>query len=84
VTRVAGEAEGAAVVIDAGGGWTAIVGGLVDVEVAEGQRVAAGQPIGAAGPAPVTFEVWRGRYPVDPLYFVQGLARPLAAPPAVP
>lgn len=83
--------EGATVVIDAGAGWTVIVGGLAEASVTEGARVAPGDRLGGAGPqAAVAFEVWRGRYPVDPLLVVRpGVARPaapepLAAPPSVP
>lgn len=91
VSRVASELEGATVVIDAGAGWTIIVGGLADASVTEGARVAAGDRLGSAGAhAAVPFEVWRGRYPVDPLLLVRpGAARaasaePLAAAPSVP
>ncbi|HVU50652.1 MAG TPA: M23 family metallopeptidase, partial [Polyangia bacterium] len=95
VALVAREPEGAAVAIEDGAGWTVIVDGLGELNVAEGQRVAAGARLGlaagarpgVAGGAPsgapsVGFEVWRGRRPVDPLLFVSTSA--LAAPPRLP
>jgi len=79
VALVASEPEGRAVVLDHGAGWMTIVGGLEALAVGEGERVSAGQSLGAAprgAPgAAVTFEVWRGRRPVDPLLLV----RPVAA-----
>ena len=74
VVRLASEPEGATVVLDAGAGWTAIVGGLAETSVAAGARVAAGERLGAAaaGAAPaIGFEVWRGRHPVDPLLLLR-------------
>jgi septal ring factor EnvC (AmiA/AmiB activator) len=86
-----GAVDGGTVVIDAGAGWTIIVGGLAEVSVTEGARVAPGDRLGSAGgQAAVPFEVWRGRYPVDPLLVVRpaparpAAPEPLAAPPSVP
>jgi murein DD-endopeptidase MepM/ murein hydrolase activator NlpD len=87
VGRVAAEPEGAAVVIDAGAGWTAIVGGLASADVVAGQRVVAGAPLGRAN-AVVSFELWRGLHPVDPLLLARAPAPPaseaLADPPRLP
>jgi murein DD-endopeptidase MepM/ murein hydrolase activator NlpD len=78
VARVAADpAGGLAVVLDHGAGWTTIVAGLAEAGVVEGAVVAPGAPLGAAA-RPVTFEVWRGPRPVDPL-----LPTLLAAPPAL-
>jgi septal ring factor EnvC (AmiA/AmiB activator) len=85
VASVATEPEGAAVVLEDGAGWTAIVGGLAEAEVAEGQPVAAGDRLGAAAeggpsaPPVVSLEVWRGRHPVDPLLFLKAPAPPSSA-----
>jgi len=98
VALVADEPEGGAVVLEDGGGWTAIVGGLARTDVARGQRVAAGERLGAAAagapgaPPLISFEVWRGRHPVDPLLVARAAAGPprgepraaLAEPPPVP
>ena len=84
VARVASEPGGATVVLDDGAGWTAIVGGLAETGVAEGQRVSAGERLGAAPdvPTPVSLEIWRGRRPVDPLLLARGPApRPTPAAP---
>jgi septal ring factor EnvC (AmiA/AmiB activator) len=83
VALVAADSEGTAVVLDAGAGWTTIVGGLAEAVVGEGERVAAGQRLGLAR-GPITFEVWRGRHPVDPLLLVRPspLAREALAAPA--
>jgi murein DD-endopeptidase MepM/ murein hydrolase activator NlpD len=85
VARVAAEPDGSSVVLDLGEGWTAIVGGLASTAATEGQAVAAGQALGAAA-GPVTFEVWRGRHPVDPVLLLRRTpaARPLAAAPPLP
>ncbi len=80
VARVEREADGFAVVLDHGAGWTTIVGGLSEVAVALEASVVAGQSLGVATRAgSVTFEVWRGRRPVDPL-LPQLLAAPVALP----
>jgi septal ring factor EnvC (AmiA/AmiB activator) len=85
VASVAVEAEGTSVVLDLGEGWTAIVGGLGATTAVQGQPVPAGQALGAAG-GPVSFEVWRGRRPVDPMLLLRRAPapRPLAAAPALP
>jgi septal ring factor EnvC (AmiA/AmiB activator) len=70
VARVASDAEGVSVVVDAGAGWTIIVGGLAEASVSQGARVVLGDLLGSVvgrASAAVSFEVWRGRYPVDPL-----------------
>lgn len=74
VALVAREPEGASVAIEDGAGWTAIVSGLAEPSVAEGQRVTAGERLGAPSGAAVGFEVWRGRRPVDPMLFAPMLA----------
>jgi septal ring factor EnvC (AmiA/AmiB activator) len=84
VALVADEPEGAAVVVDAGAGWSTIVSGLADVAVARGDRVAVGQRLGVAGGAAVSFEVWRGRRPVDPSLLLRASPAPLAAPARLP
>jgi septal ring factor EnvC (AmiA/AmiB activator) len=82
VALVADEPEGGAVVLEDGAGWTAIVGGLARTDVARGQRLAAGAPLGAAAagapgaPPVISFEVWRGRHPVDPLLVARAPAGP--------
>jgi murein DD-endopeptidase MepM/ murein hydrolase activator NlpD len=85
VALVAREPGGVAVAIEDGAGWTAIVGGLAEASVVEGQRVAAGEGLGAAAAArsdgTVELEVWRGRRPVDPLLLLRGPGIALAAPP---
>lgn len=78
VARVAPEPDGDgwAVVLELGPGWTAVVGGLAQPELAQGARLVAGQPLGVTAGSGVTFELWRGRRPVDPLL--------LARTPSVP
>ncbi len=91
VARIGSEPDGAAVVLDDGAGWTVIVGGLAEVSVTEGQRVSAGERLGAAlgAPARVGLEVWRGRHPVDPLLLARvpgprSASAALADPPRLP
>jgi murein DD-endopeptidase MepM/ murein hydrolase activator NlpD len=84
VVRVAAEPEGLTVVLDHGGGWTSLVGGLSRVTVSVGDSLVGGQRLGAPASAAgavgfVTFEVWRGRRPVDPLLLLGGGRSPLAA-----
>jgi septal ring factor EnvC (AmiA/AmiB activator) len=80
VALLAEESEGGAVVVEDGVGWTVIVGGLARKDVAVGQRVAAGERLGAAAtgapgaPPVISFEIWRGRRPVDPLLLVRAVA----------
>lgn len=85
VAAVAAEPEGTSVVLDLGEGWTAILGGLGETTAAPGQAVPAGQALGTAA-GPVTFEVWRGRRPVDPMLLLRRTPppRPLAAAPPLP
>lgn len=88
VVAVRPDAQGAAVVLDHGAGWTSIVGGLAaDVVVAAGDHVVAGQRLGVAATGPaaaVELEVWRGLHPVDPTLLVRAAAAPLAAPAPLP
>ena len=87
VVSVAVESQGSAVVLDHGAGWTTIVGGLGTLAVAAGQPVAAGGSLGAAASRAggVSFEVWRGRRPVDPqLLLRRPVPRALAATSSLP
>jgi murein DD-endopeptidase MepM/ murein hydrolase activator NlpD len=90
VALVAAEAGSTAVVLDHAAGWTTIVTGLDAVAVAAGAELEKGAPLGTArpgtagAPAVVTFEVWRGRHPVDPLLLVRSSATALAAPARLP
>jgi murein DD-endopeptidase MepM/ murein hydrolase activator NlpD len=66
---------GLALVIDHGGGWTSILARLDEVAVAPGQRVTRGQRVGrvagvAGAAAGITFDLWRGRSPVDPAQYM--------------
>lgn len=62
---------GGIVIIEHGGGWTSLVTGLGALDVAVGQQVGAGGPLGTApGRQPaVTLELRRDGEPVDPLPF---------------
>ena len=63
---------GRIVIIEHPGGWTSLVTGLARTDVAVGQPLVAGAPIGIAAPsAPeVTLELRREGEPVNPLRFV--------------
>lgn len=63
---------GQIVIIEHDGGWTSLVTGLARVDVAVGQGVIGGSPIGVAGRRgdPVTIELRREGTPVNPLNFV--------------
>lgn len=63
---------GNVVILDHGPRWTSVLSGLVRLDVAVGERVARGAPLGAAAGAPVRFEVRRDAVPVDPLQLVLG------------
>lgn len=79
VVRVDSEpGAGFTVVIDHGAGWTTIVGGLAAVAVAPGATLGAAQALGTSATT-VSFEIWRGRRPIDPL-----LPHLLATPSALP
>ena len=65
-------AQGLAILLDHGGGWTSLVTGLGAVAVAAGDRVAAGQVLGRAGPSDgIVLELWRARTPVDPAAYLR-------------
>ena len=63
---------GSIVILEHDGGWTSLVTGLARVDVAVGQSVIGGSPIGIAGrrDEPVTIELRRAGKPVNPLNFV--------------
>ena len=63
---------GTIVILEHDGGWTSLVTGLARVDVAVGQSVIGGSPIGVAGRRddPVTIELRRAGKPVNPLNFV--------------
>ena len=63
---------GTIVIIEHEGGWTSLVTGLARADVAVGQGVIGGSPIGVAGQRgePVTIELRRDGTPVNPLGFV--------------
>ncbi|MEH3108311.1 MAG: peptidoglycan DD-metalloendopeptidase family protein [Sphingomonas fennica] len=58
---------GRVVILDHGRGWTSALTGLAETRVAAGAAVAAGDPIGRAGPGrpTVTVELRRGEIPAD-------------------
>jgi septal ring factor EnvC (AmiA/AmiB activator) len=63
---------GRIVIIEHAGGWTSLVTGLARTDVAVGERLVAGAPLGIAAqtrPA-ITLELRRGGEPVNPLRFV--------------
>ncbi len=64
---------GRIVIIEHGGGWTSLVTGLDRVDVAVGDSVIGGSPLGVAGGgnAPVTIELRRGGKPVNPLQYLR-------------
>jgi septal ring factor EnvC (AmiA/AmiB activator) len=66
------EGFGRIVIIEHDSGWTSLVTGLARVDVAVGQGVIGGSPIGVAGERddPVTIELRREGTPVNPLNFV--------------
>jgi murein hydrolase activator len=63
---------GSIVIIEHDGGWTSLLTGLARSDVAVGQAVIGGSPIGVAGRRgdPVTIELRREGTPVNPLGFV--------------
>jgi len=64
---------GRIVIIEHAGGWTSLVTGLARVDLAVGETVIGGSPMGVAdgGEAPVTFELRRDGKPVNPLQFLR-------------
>lgn len=64
---------GRIVIIEHEGGWTSLVTGLARVDVAVGDTVIGGSPMGVAdgGAVPVTFELRRDGKPVNPLQFLR-------------
>jgi septal ring factor EnvC (AmiA/AmiB activator) len=64
---------GSIVIIDHGGGWMSLVTGLAQIDVAVGQSVVAGSPLGMAGPGRpvVSLELRRDGKPVNPLDFAR-------------
>jgi septal ring factor EnvC (AmiA/AmiB activator) len=64
---------GRIVIIEHDGGWTSLVTGLARLDVAVGDNVIGGSPIGIAGgrEAPVSFELRRQGTPVNPLQFLR-------------
>jgi septal ring factor EnvC (AmiA/AmiB activator) len=64
---------GRIVIIEHEGGWTSLVTGLARVDVAVGDAVIGGSPMGVAGgrETPVTFELRRDGKPINPLQFLR-------------
>lgn len=64
---------GRIVIIEHEGGWTSLVTGMERVDVAVGDPVIGGSPMGLASGAaqPVTIELRRGGTPVNPLQYVR-------------
>lgn len=64
---------GRIVIIEHDGGWTSLVTGLERVDVAVGDLVIGGSPVGIAdgGTTPVTIELRRDGTPVNPLQFLR-------------
>lgn len=60
------------VIVEHAGGWTSLVTGLARTDVAVGEDLLAGAPLGVAGAARalVTFELRRAGEPVNPVEFV--------------
>ena len=63
------------VIIAHDGGWTSLVTGLARIDVAVGDSVVAGSPIGVAGPGRprVMVELRRDGRPVNPLQYIRSL-----------
>jgi septal ring factor EnvC (AmiA/AmiB activator) len=64
---------GRIVIIEHDGGWTSLVTGLARADVAVGDTVIGGSPVGVAGgrEAPVSFELRRDGAPVNPLQYLR-------------
>lgn len=65
---------GRIVIIEHDGGWASLITSIGRIDVAVGERVVQGSPIGAAGPGRplVTVELRRNGEPVNPLSVVRG------------
>lgn len=63
------------VIVEHQGGWTSLVTGLARLDVAVGDQVVAGSPIGVAGPGDprVMVELRRQGVPVNPLQYIRPL-----------
>ena len=63
---------GRIVIIEHTGGWTSLVTGLARSDVAVGDQLVAGAPLGIAGQArpEITLELRRDGQPINPLRFV--------------
>ena len=63
---------GQVVILDLGPGWRAVIGGLEDVSVQSGTRVAEGQSLGRSAPdGELYFELRRDERPIDPAPWLQ-------------
>jgi len=64
---------GRIVIIEHAGGWTSLVTGMAQVDVAVGDSVITGSPLGRAsgGAQPVTIELRRAGEPVNPLQYIR-------------
>jgi murein hydrolase activator len=64
---------GRIIIIEHDGGWTSLVTGLARTDVAVGDTVIGGSPVGVAGgrEAPVSFELRRDGAPVNPLQYLR-------------
>lgn len=64
---------GRIVIIEHDGGWTSLVTGLARTDVAVGDTVIGGSPVGVAGgrEAPVSFELRRDGAPINPLQYLR-------------
>lgn len=90
ITRVRRDATGYGwhVMADCGGGWTVLYAHLSEIDVAVGQRVRAGERIGAVGSTGnstgphLHFEVRKSGVPVDPAPLLIATPTEPAAPPA--
>ncbi len=63
------------VIVEHEGGWTSLVTGLARLDVAVGDKVVAGSPIGMTGPGTpqVIVELRRDGEPVNPLQYIRSL-----------
>ncbi|MCJ2179845.1 murein hydrolase activator EnvC family protein [Novosphingobium album (ex Hu et al. 2023)] len=63
------------IIIEHAGGWTSLVTGLARLDVAVGDNVVAGSPVGMTGPGTpqVVVELRRDGEPVNPLQYIRSL-----------